>query len=289
MRTARALLSALPDESMPGDVAERLHAALPREPVLTTIVPRGNRRRRWTSSPALAGLVAAAAAIALVAAIGIGSLRSSDHSSTSGADTGTAAAPLAPSTNFPVLASGLHYTDANATGFVAGSTGLARTPATLAPSGGASVAGGATARKDALTLSAHQPVAAPLQSLFGDRQAILECARLLAGGPVTPLAVDFARFTGGARHLHKAPAMSCCFRPAEPYPTPRSSSARSARATASRICTRSCRVRTARRGRLGRVVAGGSVLRRAEQQRPASTPATARRTAAAPDRLDAAG
>jgi anti-sigma factor RsiW len=209
VRTTRALLSALPEEAMPGDVADRLHAALPREPVLTTIVPRGNRRRRWTSSPALAGLIAAAAAIALVAAISIGSLRSSDQPSSAGAGAGagTVAAPRAPSTNFPVLSSGLHYTDANATGFIARLDQLTRSPVTLAPSGGASAAGRAAAQKDTLTLSEHQPVAAPLRSLFGDRQQLLACARLLAGGPVEPLAIDFARFTGGSRHLHNAPAM----------------------------------------------------------------------------------
>lgn len=206
VRTTRALLSALPDEPMPVDVADRVHAALPREPVLTTIVPRGNRRRRWVSSPALAGMIAAAAAIALVAAISIGSLRSSDHPASSGADTGSVAAPLAPRRSFPVLSSGLHYTDATATGFVDRLDALARTPATLAPGGGASTSARA-AQKDTLTLSARQPVAASLQSLFGDRQQLLACARLLAGGPVEPLAIDFARFTGGLRHVHNAPAM----------------------------------------------------------------------------------
>jgi len=210
VRTTRALLSALPDETMPTDVADRLHAALPREQVRTTIVPRSSRRSRWASSPALAGLIAAAAAIALVAAISIGSLRASDSPSGSGSGAGTGAgavsAPRAPGTNFPVLASGLHYTNTNAGGLVSTLDGLVRAPTTVAPSGTAP-AQSRTAQKDALTLSAHQPVAPELQSLFGDRQQLLACARLLAGGPVEPLAIDFAHFTGGLRHVHNAPAM----------------------------------------------------------------------------------
>lgn len=204
VRTTRALLSALPDESMPTDVAERVHAALPKEPPTTTIVPLSARRRRWASSPALAGLAAAAAAVALVAAISIGSLRSTDRNTTEGgADTGAASLPLRPSTNYPVLSSGAHYTDANAGAVVATLDTLVRAPATLAPSPENS----RTAQKDAVTLSSRAPVPAALQRLFGDRQQQLECARLLAEGPVTPLAIDFARFSGGQRHLHNAPAM----------------------------------------------------------------------------------
>jgi hypothetical protein len=208
VRTTRALLSALPDETMPADVATRIREALPREPATNTIVPAVSRRRRWTSSPALAGLIAAAAAIALVAAISIGSLRSSGHHANSGAAAGSAAAPLAPSTNFPVLASGVHYSDGNEKSLVAQLDQLVRTPATLSPTTAAAPAQSRAAEKDTLTtLSAHGPVPNQLRGLFGNRQAILACARLLAGGPVTPLAVDFARFTGGARHLRNAPAM----------------------------------------------------------------------------------
>src|SRR3954463_2975099 len=54
LRTTRALLSALPAEQMPSDVAARVTAALPDEPPLTTIVPR-DRRRRGGPDPAFAG------------------------------------------------------------------------------------------------------------------------------------------------------------------------------------------------------------------------------------------
>jgi hypothetical protein len=207
VRTTRALLSALPEEPMPADVAARVQAALPREPMLTTIVPRGARRRRWMSSPALAGLGAAAAAIALVAAISIGALRSSGHRSNNpGADAGGAAFPLSARTDFPVLASGANYTDANSPELISTLDGLVRTPSSPAPT---STPGRTTTKSqaDSLTLSAHAPVPAELQQFFGDRRSILSCARLLAGGPVTPLAVDFARFSGGLRHVRNAPAM----------------------------------------------------------------------------------
>ena len=206
VRTTRALLSALPADPIPADVADRLQDALPREPALNTIVPVASRRRRWASSPSLAGLVAAAAAIALVAAISIGSLRSSNHNTTSGGESGAASLPLIPSSNFPVLASGAHYTNSNAGGLIATLDSLVRTPTSPAPTSNAQ-AQTRSAAKDSLTLSAHAAVPKELQSLFGDRQQLLACARLLAGGPVTPLAVDFARFTGGLRHVHDAPAM----------------------------------------------------------------------------------
>jgi hypothetical protein len=209
VRTTRALLSALPDETMPPAVIDRLHDALPREPVLTTIVPSGGRRRRWTSSPALAGIIAAAAALALVAAISIGSLRSSGHDSSGSAGAGTGAAGLFPrvaSTNFPVLASGAKYNNRNAQALVSSLDSLVRTPTTLA--GGGAADQSRPAQKDTVSsLSSQGPVPAQLRDLFGNRQQLLACARLLAGGPVTPLAIDFSLFTGGQRHVHNAPAM----------------------------------------------------------------------------------
>jgi hypothetical protein len=207
VRTTRALLSALPREAMPEDVADRVHAALPPEPLSTTIVPTG-RRRRWTSSPALAGLVAAAAAVALVAAISIGALRSGHDTGGAGspACAGIAAAPPHASTNFPVLTSGARYTDTSAAMLVDQLDLFVRRPSPPTPSGLATPSKSG-ARSDALTFSAHAAVPPALKSLYADRQQVLACARLLAGEPVTPLAVDFARFSGGLRHLTNAPAL----------------------------------------------------------------------------------
>lgn len=209
VRAARALLSALPDEAMPQSVADRLHAALPREPSLGTIVPT-DRRRRWTSSPALAGLAAAAAAVALVAAISVGALRSpGSGGDNGGASTGgvNAAGARAVSDHFRLLASGQHYNDSNAQSLVTALDQLARTPVAAGGSGATTSSPLRSAQKDAVAPETLAQVPAPLQALFGDRQQLLACARLLAGGPVTPLAIDFARFSGGLRHVHDAPAM----------------------------------------------------------------------------------
>jgi hypothetical protein len=205
VRTTRALLSALPDDTMPTDVAERLHDALPGESAQTTIVPVGSRRRRWAHSPTIAGLAAAAAAIALVAAISVGSLRSSGHDTSGSGDNGAASAPQVPNFHFPVLASGALYDDSTARGLVDTLDGLVRTPTTLPATPRPQARADAAAKGSSLTLSAHAAVPTALQPLFDNRQELLTCARLLAGGPVTPLAIDFARFTGGQRH--KAPAM----------------------------------------------------------------------------------
>ncbi|HET6816939.1 MAG TPA: hypothetical protein VFH66_06905 [Mycobacteriales bacterium] len=205
VRATRALLSALPDEAMPPAVAERVRAALPAEPVVSTIIPGGPRARRL-SSPTLAGLLAAAAAIALVAAISIGALRSSNKDNAGGSAAGGAGVATAPrlgSTNFRILATGEHYTDANSQSLVGALDRLARTPVTTG-SGGTALS---SPQKDAVAAGTRAAVPAALQALFGDRQQLLTCARLLAGGPVTPLAIDFARFTGGLRHVHDAPAM----------------------------------------------------------------------------------
>ena len=209
VRTTRALLSSLPDEEMPQAVADRLHEALPREPVFTTIVPTGSRRRRWTSSPALAGIIAAAAALALVAAISIGSLRSGNHSNGgAGAEAGGAATlPQVASSNFPVVASGAKYTSANAEALVGALDELARTPHSYAANGTTSAQTRSAPQKDSLTPATEAKVPPSLRALFNDRQRLLACARLVAGGPVTPLAVDFARFTGGLRKVHNAPAI----------------------------------------------------------------------------------
>jgi hypothetical protein len=209
VRSARALLAALPDEPMPDDVAARLHAALPQEPSRATIVPSGKRRRRWSQTPALAGLAAAAAAIALVAAVAIGATRSSNHGA-SQAGAGSGAVPRGVQTlgNFPILTSGSHYTDASAASLVAALDEVAHQPAAAGGSSSPNSAGRA-ASKDTLTLSSLGPVPVALRPLYDNRQELLSCARLLAGAstPVAPLAVDFARFTGGLRHVHNAPAL----------------------------------------------------------------------------------
>lgn len=207
VRSTRALLAALPDEAMPTEVASRVHAALPPDVVGATIVPATVRRRRWLHAPSFAGLGAAAAGVALIAAIAIGAIRSSNSGGSSDGSGGTAGASTAAGVGaFPVISSGSHYTDANAGTSVAALDKLARVP--HAPENSAPSAGAArTNAKDALSFSSNAPVPAALRPLFDDRTALLQCVARLAGGPTRPVAVDFARFTGGLRHVKNAPAI----------------------------------------------------------------------------------
>ena len=205
VRSTRALLAALPAEPMPEEVAARLHAALPQDAAVATIVPAAARRRRWLQGPSLAGLGAAAAGVSLIAAIAIGATRSSNHGGQeSGGSGGTAGASSAAGLkSFPVISSGSHYTDANAGASVAALDSLARVPH---PAEAPTKSAGATAR-DTLSFSSQAPVPAALRPLYDDRNALLQCVAKLAGEPTRPLAVDFARFTGGLRHVKNAPAI----------------------------------------------------------------------------------
>jgi len=195
---------------MPDDVAERLQAALPRDSGLTTIVPSGPRRRRWAQHPTFATLGAAAAAVALIAAIAIGATRSSHNGgSEAGSNAGTS---LPQSTGniaaFPILSSGSHYSDSTVGTLAATLDALARGGGvpTASPSSRAAASGAAGA-KDAFALSSNGPVPPALGRLHNDRKLLLQCVAKLAGGPARPLAVDFARFTGGLRHVTNAPAV----------------------------------------------------------------------------------
>jgi hypothetical protein len=194
---------------MPPDVAGRVHDALARAPLSGTVLPLGDpttgRRRRWRSRPTLAGLGAAAAVVALVAAVAVGALHSSSKDKQSNLDTpaaGNAAGPA--QQGFPITASGRHYTAANAHRLVqqlaAGATEATGTGSTAAAP---SVAAGTKAAP------APDTVAPDLKPLYSSEQALLTCvAALTAGGsPVLPLTVDFATFSDKAKKIHRAPAL----------------------------------------------------------------------------------
>ena len=212
IRTTRALLSALPPEPMPEPVAARVHDALPREPVTATIVPAAARRRRFRR-PSLAGLGAVAAGVALIAAIVIGATRGGgDGGSGSGANgAGAALLPRTPAANYPLVATGTRYTADNAARLVGrldSAVHAAATPS-AAPSTDSLTPGAASAgAAKGLSLDSRAAVPAELGRLHDDPQALLECVRALAGGgsPLTPLVVDFARFSGGPAKLRDAPA-----------------------------------------------------------------------------------
>jgi len=71
----------------------------------------------------------------------------------------------------------------------------------------AAAGAGAGAEKDSLSMSSNAPVPPALRALHDDRDLLLRCVAKLAGGPTRPVAVDFARFTGGLRHVKNAPAV----------------------------------------------------------------------------------
>jgi hypothetical protein len=208
VRSTRAALAELPDDPMPENVAERVHSALPRDPTLTTVVPVGGRRRRWAKHPTFAALGAAAAGIALIAAIAVGATRSSHNGGGEAGSSGDTALPRAGTGAgaFPILSSGSHYTDGTMATLAATLDALARSGGVPTPASPGAAAPGRSA-KDALALSSTAPVPPSLRALHDDRTTLLACVAKLAGGPARPLAVDFARFTGGLRHVKNAPAV----------------------------------------------------------------------------------
>jgi hypothetical protein len=199
----RAELRALPQPAMPSDVALRIDDALAAARTgtqqLASVLPV--RRRRWRAGPVGAGLSAAAAAAALIAAVAVGAIGGHHHNGRGSGAAGVRAGASAGA--FPVTASGQTYTDSNAGELLA-----ALDPA--GPHRPGALAGAQPKPAAAAPVSpAVAAVPRPLRPLFLDRQSLLRCvARLEAGGPVTlPRAIDFARFTGGNRHLHDAPAI----------------------------------------------------------------------------------
>jgi hypothetical protein len=207
IRTTRALLSTLPQESMPDAVASRIDAALAALPA-TTIVPLAAKRRGWRAHPTAAGLGAAATVAALVAALVIGRTHHSSTPHDNSEAAGAAGAGAPSSVALPTSAvSGTDYTAAN----------LARTvPALLAPpqsakmavSGGA-VPSGSPGPATAAGVAPATGVPAPLTRLFGSAAALQACVRSVeAGGPsVEPLAIDFATYQGAPSVLIVLPGL----------------------------------------------------------------------------------
>lgn len=210
LRTTRALLSALPPESMPPHVAARVDAALSSEDGAPsgTILALNPRKRAW-NSPAVAGSVAAAAVVILVAAVVAGTLihHSGKQQSGSAATSGTH--PEFGGSNAGVRtkqwATGSDYTAATirtlvprlVTGTPAGivngpSDGAATVPSPISSSSNAGSSGP--------SYSQDQLRASPA--------ALAACGQILAGGvATTPLAVDFARFDGRPAVIFALPAI----------------------------------------------------------------------------------
>ena len=198
LRASRALLSALPADPMPADVAARIDAALAAESApVPAFASRGDivpmrARRSWLRGPNLAAAAAGVAVLAFVGALVAGHVGGNSSPSV-GADKSRAAgnAPVGASVAPVVLKqwqTGLDYdtTDVKLTAYVTALV-LGHPPAFPATTGGG-------------------PVSSPSASSTGkpsySRESLrvpaiaYACAALLAGHPVQPLAIDFAKFNG---------------------------------------------------------------------------------------------
>lgn len=185
LRTTRGLLSAMPAEAAPADVAARMDEALRHEQ--EAAVPRGTvlptaRRRPW-SGPAVAGAAAVVAVLVLVGAVVAGAVSDRGHHG-SGSRVTSASGDGSNVTRRPAVkrwATGRDYTPATLATFAPGLV-TATPPATAAPTPSGAAP---TSSPDALTLDA----------LRASPAGVVACSRILAGGaPTVPLAVDFARF-----------------------------------------------------------------------------------------------
>lgn len=204
LRASRALLSTLPADPMPADVAARIDAALAAEaapapkfgPGADIVPMRG--RRSWLRGPNLAAAAAGVAVLALASALVIGHNRGS-KSPTESADKSrnTAAAPLAGAKppGLKQWQTGANYNTTNRAGLVSGIVLGNPPPFRSAVNGGAGPAP-----------SPSPPVNSPQTTSSGqtsysrdqlqDGPTVNACAELLVGHPVQPLAVDYARYDG---------------------------------------------------------------------------------------------
>lgn len=205
LRASRALLSALPPEPMPAEVAARVDAALAAEPAPARgFVPGGDivpmrGRRAWWRGPNVAAVAAGIAVLALGAALVVG------HAG--GNSTGQNAAKAPDSANRPAagVTSGLkqwqtgqNYTRATLPGLVTGI--VLETPPPLPAASPLSQPAGAGPASSTPAPSPAPPGATPKESYSRDQlrvpATVFACAKVLAGRPVQPLAVDYAQFDG---------------------------------------------------------------------------------------------
>lgn len=197
------LAAAEPVGPLPDDLAERLDQALAAaatEPGSTaasrTVIPMRSPQRatargmRLLQAAAVLVLVFAGGALGVSALDGLGNDSTSNDSAAGGAgDTGSSATK--PDASFPVSISGRDWTAAtlqqDAPRLAAGD---------LVPSqAGRLSSGGSGAAPEASDGAARELADAPASRLAGG-QPLASCAAGLAGAPVTPVAVDLARYEG---------------------------------------------------------------------------------------------
>lgn len=215
LHASRALLSTLPPDPMPADVAARIDAALAAERGPTAkfagggdIVPM-RPRRPWWRSPNLAAAAAGVAVVGLASALVVGHLGgksapSAEDKSTGGNAAGPLAAGAKPGT-VKQWQTGANYTKATQAGLV---TGLvlgdpppfsANRPQTGAQAGPTTSTTGTSSSPESASYT---------QAQLRDVPTLFDCARLLAGHPVQPLAVDYARYDGTPAVILVLPSLS---------------------------------------------------------------------------------
>ena len=211
LRTTRALLSALPPEPMPADVAAKVEAAVRRgtEAAAPTIVPLGRRRGVWRS-PAIAGGAAAAAVVALIPALVAGNVIHRHHrapNDTSAAAGARSRSAVSNPTQIKRWATGRDYTAATIATLVP-SLVTGTPPSATQPLAGASTSSGPARAGTSAPTTTSQTPSYSQDELRTSRQALQACGQILAGGVSTvPVAVDFARFNGTPAVIFVLPAI----------------------------------------------------------------------------------
>ena len=192
LRTTRALLSALPAAPMPDSVVRRIDAALDAAAASASVVPAA-ARRRWLTSPALAGVAAAVAAIGLASALIVS--RTSGGSNAKSKEAAGAGAPTRPQAAAAGAAvkqwqTGANYTAANMATLVPGI--VVGTPSPLpAPTAAASAQTLSGAKSNGASSSSYT------QEQLRSVSSLTACAAILNDNtPVQPLAADYASFDG---------------------------------------------------------------------------------------------
>jgi hypothetical protein len=191
LNASRALLSTLPPEAMPADVADRIDAALAAEPAppMTfggTIVPTQSRRA-WLRGPNVAAAAAGVAVLALGAALVVGHLgdKSKPAAKTNASAPRTGALPLgaaAPS-GLKQFQTGHDYTATTWKGYVTGLLIAAPPPFPTPP----------PKTSPPATATSTAPASYTRDELR-DPALVYACAALLAGRPVLPIAIDYATY-----------------------------------------------------------------------------------------------
>ena len=192
LRTTRALLSALPAETMPDDVARRIDAALETAATTATVVPV-TARRRWLSSPAIAGIAAAVAAIGLASALIVsrtgGGGGGDNTKETAGASLPAGPRAAQPANPVKQWQTGTNYTAANIAALVPGIVVGSPAPLPSATAAAPQANSGAKANTAASDSFSQDQLRSP--------DSLTACAKILNDGtPVQPLAADYAKYDG---------------------------------------------------------------------------------------------